>query len=386
MTTKNLFLFILLLFGYHFYAEAQQTSPVKIPFEAGLNTEKELLLSHIAAEVKIIPLETNENCLLSKVKAGAIQMIGHDIYIPCEMGLLQFSDNGKFVRSISQKGQGPGEYSTVRHIAFDRDQKQIHLLSNGNVLVFTTDGKYLRECKFPMVWQFEMLENHLYASFIYNGNGKKPNRIILSDEKGQQVNTFPQYDQFTVPSGMTFYNTDFYDRYLYQFKESTCLKEFYNDTIFTITKEKLIPRYILDMGKYGLPKKYRFEVLDGNWDRFNEVSAPYWRPNIVETTRSIYIPYGPWNYEDRIKGRQLAVFDKKEKTCYKVKSGYITNDVESKLPFYPHIMAGDDVLINLWEASDILELAKKDPSLLEYKALENLQEDDNPVLIIVYLK
>lgn len=54
MTTKNLFLFILLLFGYHFYAEAQQTSPVKIPFEAGLNTEKELLLSHIAAEVKII--------------------------------------------------------------------------------------------------------------------------------------------------------------------------------------------------------------------------------------------------------------------------------------------------------------------------------------------
>ena len=55
----------------------------------------------------------------------------------------------------------------------------------------------------------------------------------------------------------------------------------------------------------------------------------------------------------------MAIFDKKEKTCYKV--GYITNDVESKLPFYLHIMAGDDVIINLWEASDILELATGQP-------------------------
>ena len=96
--------------------------------------------------------------------------------------------------------------------------------------------------------------------------------------KGEQINTFPQYDQFTVPSGMTFYNTDPYDRYLYQFAGNTCLKEFYNDTVFTVKKDKLIPRYIFDMGKYRLPDKYRFEVLDGNWERFNEVSAPYWRP------------------------------------------------------------------------------------------------------------
>ena len=58
----------------------------------------------------------------------------------------------------------------------------------------------------------------------------------------------------------------------------------------------------------------------------------------------------------------------------------------SRLPFYPNIQATDEVVINLWEVTDILELAKKDPALLEHKALQNLKEDDNPVLIIVTMK
>ena len=33
--------------------------------------------------------------------------------------------------------------------------------------------------------------------------------------------------------------------------------------------------------------------------------------------------------------------------------------MNSRLPFYPNIQTTDDVVINLWEATDILELAKK---------------------------
>lgn len=387
MKKKRYLLFFVLLFaGSHLYAEAQQVLPDKIPFETALNIEKELLLSQIAADVKIVPLETTEDCLLAKVKAGAIQMIGHDIYIPCSMGFLQFSDEGKFIQSVTRKGQGPGEYVSIRYAAINRPQRKIHLMTHGQMLNFSLGGDVLPGCRFPMAWQFEVLEGNLFAAYIYNGNGKKKERILLIDQKGKTVNSFHQYDQFTVPGGMTFYNTDPYDRYLYVFNGNTCLKEFYNDTVFTITKEKLIPRYVVDMGKYKLPPKYRFEVLGGDWNRFNEVSASYWRPNIVETTWNVYIPYGPWKYEDRLKGRRLAVYDKKNKSCYGVKEGFVRNDMESSLPFYPNISVADDVVMCLWEASDILSLAEKDPSLLKHKALQNLKEDDNPVLIIVTLK
>lgn len=46
----------------------------------------------------------------------------------------------------------------------------------------------------------------------------------------------------------------------------------------------------------------------------------------------------------------------------------------------------DDVLLYYLEAPEVMELAEDDPSILEYEQLKNLKEDDNPVLMIVYLK
>lgn len=56
------------------------------------------------------------------------------------------------------------------------------------------------------------------------------------------------------------------------------------------------------------------------------------------------------------------------------------------LPFYPEARIADDVLLYYLEASEVLELAEEDPSILDYEQLKNLKEDDNPVLMIVQLK
>ena len=56
------------------------------------------------------------------------------------------------------------------------------------------------------------------------------------------------------------------------------------------------------------------------------------------------------------------------------------------LPFYPETRISDDVLLYYLEAPEVMELAEDDPSILEYEQLKNLKEDDNPVLMIVYLK
>ena len=50
------------------------------------------------------------------------------------------------------------------------------------------------------------------------------------------------------------------------------------------------------------------------------------------------------------------------------------------------ICISDDVLLYCLEAPEVMELAEDDPSILEYEQLKNLKEDDNPVLMIVYLK
>ncbi|WP_195373376.1 MULTISPECIES: 6-bladed beta-propeller [Parabacteroides] len=360
--------------------------PVTIAFAKGIDTEKEVLLSEIAKEVKIVPLETKPECLVAKVSKGMIQMVDHNLFIPCSEGLLQFTDDGKFVRSVAKRGQGPGEYAIIRFIAVNDKLKQVYLMDNGKVLIYSVDGKYVGENRIPFCWQFTLLGDSTYVGYIYNNTGQKKDRLLLVNQEGETFKSYPQYDQFTIANGLNYYLWGSYDRYVYSFKEEACCKEYYNDTVFTVTPQELQPRYILDMGKYKIPKEKRFEVLEGNWTVYSEPAQAYLRPGFLETTSWVFLPYTSWDVTNKGELPRLAMYDKKKGDCYKVKDNRIKNNMEGGLPFYPEARIADDILLYYLEASEVLELAEEDPSVMEYEQLKNLKEDDNPVLMIVYLK
>ena len=171
--------------------------PITISFAKGIDTEQEVRLSEIAREVKVVPLETKPECLVAKVSQGMIQMVDHNLFIPCSEGLLQFTDDGKFVRSVVKRGQGPGEYSIIRFIAANDRLKQIYIMDNGRILTYTIGGDYVGESKIPFCWQFTLLGDSAYVGYIYNNTGQKKDRLVLVDRQGETLNTFPQYDQFT---------------------------------------------------------------------------------------------------------------------------------------------------------------------------------------------
>ena len=72
--------------------------------------------------------------------------------------------------------------------------------------------------------------------------------------------------------------------------------------------------------------------------------------------------------------------------CYKVKGGYIRNDLAPGLPMRPSTIVNDNTLICIWNAETIIEMAEKDPSIFENPQLKGLKEDDNPMLMTVTLK
>lgn len=397
MMLRNLFLFVFVsaMFACGGKKKSEQSEvggdkipeyPVTISFAKGIETEQEVLLSEIAKEVKIVPLETRPECLVAKVSKGMIQIVDHNLFIPCSEGILQFTDDGKFVRSVVKRGQGPGEYSAIRFIAANNRLKQIYLMDHGKVLTYSVDGQYVGESKIPFCWQFTLLGDSMYVGYIYNNTGHKEDRLVLVNREGETVKTFPQYDQFTIPNGLNYYLWGRYDRYVYSFKDEACCKEYYNDTVFTVTPEQLEPRYIMDMGKYKIPKDKRFEVLEGNWQVYSEPAQAYLRPDFQETSRWVFLPYTSWDVTNKDESPRLAMYDKQKNICYKVKNDRIRNDEQGGLAFYPQARIADDVLLYYMEAFEVLELAEEDPSILEYEQLKNLKEDDNPVLMIVYLK
>ena len=56
--------------------------PQIVPFETGIETEQEILLSEIADSIRYIPLETNNKCLIRGLKGSNIIRTKEYFFLP----------------------------------------------------------------------------------------------------------------------------------------------------------------------------------------------------------------------------------------------------------------------------------------------------------------
>lgn len=358
--------------------------PITVPFEMGIENEREVSLSQIAEKVEYIPLETKADCLLSNYR-GYIQYIAGNYIIPCSRGVYMFDGKGKFVRRIGRQGQGPGEYSLVLSLDVDRENELIYLLDNGKVNVYSLTGDYLKSIPLPEVRYAAILNDSILASFIYNSSGQMKDRILLFNQAGDKVKVFPRHDLFTIEKGVTYMMMGSNDRYLFHYDNHLCFKDYYCDTLYTVTENELQPRYVIQLGKYAMPLEARWENQRGDQNKFTKIASSYLRVNVMETDSFLFMPYSHWAGE-KSRLEEILIYEKNTQACFKVAGNIIKNDLEGKLPFIPYTSIGDNLLLSIWTPSDILEQADKDSSILEHPQLKGLKEDDNPVLIVVHFK
>ncbi|KAA4930889.1 6-bladed beta-propeller, partial [Bacteroides fragilis] len=261
--------------------------PQIVPFETGIETEQEILLSEIADSIRYIPLETNNKCLIRGLKGSNIIRTKEYFFLPWIDKLFQYTKDGKFIRTLGRKGGGPGEFNWIMQIDVDEKKGLVYMLTTtGKINIYSMEtGKFIRAMKVPNieVSEFAMLrvQDTIAATFMRNNNGKRKERIYLSNLKGDTLKIFNRWDLFDLNSKYRWMISSDIDRYMFHYKSHTCYKEYYNDTLFTITQETLEPRYIFQMGKYSLPIECRFEYLNGDGKRFQEVAAPYIQYNTI---------------------------------------------------------------------------------------------------------
>lgn len=363
--------------------------PVTVPFEAGVGVDRQMVLSEIADSVQYIPLETNDKCLIDFINSGQVVKTGKYWFISGGTRLYQYTIDGKFVRTIGSKGGGPGQYNYFHHVNVNEESGLIYMLTTSwkiNVYNFET-GKFLYDIKIPdrETTQFAMLNDSVVATFLLNSSGQQKERIYISDLKGDTLNTFYRSDLFETRSGTRWLMTSGIDRYMFHYDNKVCYKEFYNDTLFVVTAEKLEPRYIIDLGKYAIPMDCRMEACDGDWKTYATVAAPYIRNQVIETDSLIFMPYNYWAGEKQ-RERHMVLYDKSAKECFSIPGGYIQNDFPGALPLRPATSLDKNLVVSVWEVEDIMKEAEKNPAVLEHPRLKGLTEDDNPVLMVVYLK
>jgi len=126
-----------------------------------------LLLNELMEDIRVVSLETNENSLVPRYYQS---FIGEKyILIMSNDNILQFDSEGKFIRSIGQKGKGPGEFSGISDYAVSVDEAKLYTYFYGrddHLLVFDlSNGKPLSAIKLPFsgLANFTLAENHILA-------------------------------------------------------------------------------------------------------------------------------------------------------------------------------------------------------------------------------
>ena len=113
--------------------------------------------NYLEGEIKLIPLETNDSCLVSE--SDKVYPTENFIYLYSVDRILQFDYKGDFIKSISRRGSGPGEVTYIADCAVDSEDENLYCVQQDekdSIMVFDVfTGKYKRRisnrCRNPLV-------------------------------------------------------------------------------------------------------------------------------------------------------------------------------------------------------------------------------------------
>jgi hypothetical protein len=373
MNMKYLFSFLCLCCVLSVSAQ----KPVVINLAKAISeSPKEIMLNELASDIRYVPLETTDDCLMNN-EFYIMQYTGEDIITS---GIFHFDKNGKFLNKIGSKGQGPEEYLQGLFAFGDWKNKLLYVQNWTTLTCYGFDGTFVRSVPTPQLNMgaaglFD--ENHiLYSNDIYYADKANPIRLYMVDsQNGKTVSKWRGHLEENKKYGMILTSRDF----MYNYDNSLFYKPALENVIFKILspkKRQLVYKFDcsgkdIDVSADEVDPKKRFQFLSVYWAK--------------ETAQYLFVNYGMKNIS------RLGIYDKEKKTFTNVT---IKDNLAGGYDIHPAWTSDDNHLLMVYYAGGLLQDKEKRYStglLPERKKeldelLKNIKEDDNPVVILVTLK
>ena len=355
--------------------QAEADGPIKIGLETAYQTEKSISLSEIASEIKYIPLETRENNAVGRV--FRLMASPDEFVIWHENKVSVFDTEGKQLSIISAEGKGPGEYIGINDVAVDFEQKELFVLDNKKILIYSFEGKYLRS--FPLnFWinNMGLMPDKGIAGYISeraNMDSLQSCRLVVLGADGKLAKQFCKGKPYT---GRLLYG---FVSSFYHFDDQLFHKDPFEEMIYQVVQDSLIPHIDMGLGKMLFP----IEILRSSAD-FNQNRQNYFQfSDIFETESFLLFDY----YCQNEKGYFL--YDKQSKQFWNRLSKDGVSPIENNfdgVPFWPRAVH-ENTMFNLIEAFEFKEWIENNQAGSALKGLANgLKDTDNPVIQMVNLK
>ncbi len=297
--------------------------------------------------------------------------------------------SGEFIREIGQFGKGPYEYrATLHNNTYDYSRKVLIARQwNRKIFIeYNVKGEVMANPSFtcPEIGFFMGQPNHFKDSIYVLYYSKMPEnnhqRLKLIDTQCNIMKTYNRAIRSEDGSRAIIGFSVFYKH-----QDDLMFFEEYCDTLFQVTEENLIQRFVFGLGEFEPSYEKQF---DSGYLTGDERKKDFHINNLFESKRYLFIRFSYDEY-----GFWQAVYDKKKKIVLMQgdEQGY-DNDIDNFVPLkYATSVNNDNELIGFIEAYNVVawfethpEKAAKLP--VHLKKLKYLKPTDNPVIMIADLK
>ena len=382
--------------------EKGDTNLPHISFKEYLNhTDKISIGTDEIKHIEYVPLELTDDDASLVGHIQDLALTEDHIYVLTleEFKVFQFDRQGKYIRTITRQGNGPGELQSVgRTIWTDEAGHEIYISNGEGIQVFSAEGKFKRQIKRSermvsyaygkgLDWVTEIATEYApidrpyffgIGTFRYNADSSC-DTLQLKKDFG---------DTSVVPLSKTiFLNGRFMDcaeGYRYNV---AC-----NDTLFTISPKGISPFLLLDRGPSSdLVKEYYFTFKN---DVHKEM---IYLQHACETPRHIYFRFF-YNEEFYVlsyeKETQRILCDKTKFTFQNMKDfdtfmtcPGIENEVNGGLPiWFMHWNPKTNIAVQSTSGATIAWMKEEGMIKNLPDCLKDYPEDGNPIVAVYHFK
>jgi len=353
----------------------ERTSVYKIPDLLKIKRNV-LYLDDFIKNPEFIPLETKNECLIDMVLQ--IDADSQKIYIlDRRKNIFIFSSNGLFLKKISPEGKGPGQFvQTVGGFVLFSEIKRICIFDDlqRKLLIYNSDGVFLREMKISIpVQRISKIGN---STLLFFSDGSFSNKLY-HELSFFDISRMQFSGEFKIFSPIQRSGAQMYLRPGFTtFRDEALLSIPFNDTVYRITSDNVLPSFIFKLGPSGIPKEI-FNDLQ-RMEKSMENYVYFYPPTetqsflflaIIDHGKKLYSVLnkfsGVWKIAEMDDSSEIGlVYRNKSKTV---------------LPMHP--CSNDLFYSTIYAHIFVEQFASEFPSLVK-----KIKADDNPILIRARLK
>ena len=316
-------------------------------------------------DASVIKLETNDDCLIQRI--SKIQYYDSKLFILdiAVNSVLIFNEDGSFYKKLSKAGQGPGEYIQLIDFFIQDNFLYVMDFSSQSILKYDFDFHFLEKYKYKTFGSQLIRKDGLF--WLYNEPSYQENdcQFTCLNEKDETLNQF--LPRKNLPNKFKWGDVNVFaivnNNLLYA-------SPMYNSIIYHEINNNFVPVYEIRFNKNNFPKDENINDYDIFSPSFNYTLK--W--NFFVSNKYLIFDY-MYNYN-----RRHCFYNLKNR---ETNFGVVNNDIIKEFFFFPR-WGNDDYLFQEVASHHV----KEDFIFLSNynEKIKEIQEDDNPVIIMYVLK